>query len=100
MAPEQQEIAKMTAFNDVGVIRYILGLEHYIDTPRLFETWGAGLLKVRFNMASIVQKINLGLAFLLGVVFAQVPADTNLKPCADAWYYPSKVLFYSRTHSV
>ena len=99
MAPEQQEIAKMAAFNDVGVIRY-LGFEDYIDTPRLFETWGAELVKVRFNIASMVQNINLGLALLAGVVFAQLPVDTNLKPCGDAWYYPSKVLFYSLTESI
>jgi hypothetical protein len=99
MAPEQQEIAKMAAFNDVGVIRY-LGFEDYIDTPRLFETWGAEFVKVRFNMASMVQNINLGLALLAGVVFAQLPVDTNLKPCGDAWYYPSKVLFYSLTESI
>jgi hypothetical protein len=98
MAPEQQEFARMTAFNDVGVIRY-LGFEHYIDTPRLFETWGAELVKVRFHMASIMQNLNLGLALLAGVAFAQVPVDTNLKPCGDAWYYPSKVLFYSLTDS-
>jgi hypothetical protein len=48
----------------------------------------------------MVQKINFGLALLAGVVFAQMPVDTNLTPCGDAWYYPSKVLFYSLTDLV
>jgi hypothetical protein len=51
------------------------------------------LVKVEFNMASMVRKFNLVLALLPGVIFAQVPADTNLKPCGDTFYYPSKVLY-------